>query len=61
MEKNKLGMILFIASEAVFFTLLILAYVYFRSLPISGPTAASSLTPALTGFFSLFLFSSSGI
>jgi heme/copper-type cytochrome/quinol oxidase subunit 3 len=59
MEKNTLGMILFIASEAVFFSLLILAYIYFRNASISGPTAASSLDPLFTGIFSLFLFSSS--
>ncbi|MEJ2559565.1 MAG: heme-copper oxidase subunit III [Anaerolineae bacterium] len=59
MEKNKLGMILFIASESIFFTLLILAYGYFNSGTVSGPTAASSLDPAVTGFVSLFLWSSS--
>lgn len=59
MDKNKLGMLLFIASETVFFALLILAYAYFRSTPQSGPTAAKSLNPLVTGFFSLFLFSSS--
>jgi heme/copper-type cytochrome/quinol oxidase subunit 3 len=59
MDKNKLGMLLFIASESVFFALLILAYAYFRTTPQTGPTAASSLNPLITGFFSLFLFSSS--
>jgi heme/copper-type cytochrome/quinol oxidase subunit 3 len=59
MEKNKLGMILFIASESIFFTLLILAYAYFNSGAVSGPTADSSLDPAVTGFVSLFLWSSS--
>lgn len=59
MNKNKLGMILFIGSEAVFFTLLILAYVFFRGSSSSGPTAASSLDPLTTGLFSLFLFASS--
>jgi heme/copper-type cytochrome/quinol oxidase subunit 3 len=59
MDKNKLGVILFIGSEAVFFTLLILAYVFFRGLTGNGPTAANSLDPFTTGLFSLFLFTSS--
>ncbi len=59
MEKNRLGMLAFIASEAVFFLLLIVSYLYFQSQPGEGPTAASSLDPLVTGFFSLFLFSSS--
>jgi heme/copper-type cytochrome/quinol oxidase subunit 3 len=59
MEKNKLGMILFICSESIFFGLLILAYGYFNSASVSGPTAASSLDPAVTGFVSLFLWASS--
>ncbi|MCL4559935.1 MAG: cytochrome c oxidase subunit 3 [Chloroflexi bacterium] len=61
-DKNKLGMIFFILSEAVFFIMLILAYVYFHYFPpsiTSGPTAASSLDPGRTFIFSLFLFSSS--
>jgi heme/copper-type cytochrome/quinol oxidase subunit 3 len=59
MDKNRLGMVLFILSEAIFFMLLILAYAYFRTMPSEGPTAASSLDPIRTGIFSLFLLSSS--
>jgi heme/copper-type cytochrome/quinol oxidase subunit 3 len=59
MDKNRLGMILFLGSESVFFALLILAYGYFRTVPEPGPTAAGSLDPLLTGIFSLFLFASS--
>jgi heme/copper-type cytochrome/quinol oxidase subunit 3 len=61
MEKNKLGMILFISSETIFFTLLILAYLYFQQTATGndGPTAASSLDPFATGLVSLFLFASS--
>lgn len=59
MAKNKLGMLLFISSEAFFFALLILAYASFRSVPQEGPTAATSLDPLTTGFFSLFLLASS--
>jgi len=59
MEKNKIGMLAFIASEATFFLLLIIAYVYYQARPPSGPTAANSLDPLTTGIFSLFLFASS--
>jgi heme/copper-type cytochrome/quinol oxidase subunit 3 len=59
MEKNKLGMVLFLASEAVFFTLLIVAYVYLHNRVGSGPSAASSLDPRTTFIYSLFLFASS--
>ena len=61
MANNKLGIVLFIGSESIFFGLLILAYLYFQGVAATsgGPTAASSLNPLVTGFFSLFLFSSS--
>ncbi len=59
MGKNRLGVLVFIASEATFFIFLIIAYVYFQSIPSDGPTAASSLNPITTGVFSLFLFASS--
>lgn len=59
-DPNKMLMLLFIASEATFFAFLILAYVYFRTFPESGPTAREALDPVKTGFFSLFLFASSG-
>jgi heme/copper-type cytochrome/quinol oxidase subunit 3 len=59
MEKNKLAMLLFIANEAVFFLLLILAYVAFHRQAGTGPTAASSLDLGTTGFFTVCLLSSS--
>jgi heme/copper-type cytochrome/quinol oxidase subunit 3 len=58
-DRNTLGMLCFIASEAVFFLLLILAYVYYHVTANNGPTAASSLDPVKTGIYSLFLLSSS--
>jgi heme/copper-type cytochrome/quinol oxidase subunit 3 len=58
-EKNKLAMLLFISSETIFFTLLILAYVAYHRTGGTGPTAASALDPVKTGVFSLFLLSSS--
>jgi heme/copper-type cytochrome/quinol oxidase subunit 3 len=57
--RARLGIVLFIASEAVFFILLILAYVTYHREHGNGPTAASSLDIIKTGVFSLFLFSSS--
>ncbi len=64
MEKNQLGMICFISSEAIFFLLLILAFVYYRNdvAPVNSPdwpTAKNSLNAPLTAFFTVFLFSSS--
>lgn len=58
-EKNRLAMMLFIASEAVFFTLLVFAYVTYHATRGNGPTPASVLDPVKTGVFSMFLFSSS--
>jgi heme/copper-type cytochrome/quinol oxidase subunit 3 len=57
--KNRavLGMILFVASESIFFLLLILAYVNFHK--TTGATAASMLDPVKTGLFSIALLSSS--
>ena len=60
-DRNKLGMWLFLGSEAVFFTLLILAYVFYRSRWVdgdNGPTA-DILPFGPTVFFSICLFASS--
>jgi heme/copper-type cytochrome/quinol oxidase subunit 3 len=59
MMKNRvlLGMITFVASEAIFFLMLVLAYVNFHK--VTGPTAAAQLDPIKTGLFSIALFSSS--
>jgi heme/copper-type cytochrome/quinol oxidase subunit 3 len=61
-EKNKLGMSLFLASEAFFFGALILAYIYYNYSPVlpPGPNAANSLAPLTAGIFTLFLLASSG-
>ncbi|HJT86498.1 MAG TPA: cytochrome c oxidase subunit 3 [Bryobacteraceae bacterium] len=58
-EKTKLCVGLFLASEAVFFALLILAYVYYKPAVSSGPTAASSLHPEVTAFYTAALIASS--
>lgn len=52
-----LGMNLFVASESIFFLLLVLAYVNFHK--TTGATASAMLDPVKTGLFSLALVSSS--
>ncbi len=56
----------FVASEAIFFTLLLVTYVVFNTRaglddgsPGDGPSAASSLSVVRTGVFSVFLLTSS--
>ena len=58
-ERGKIGVGLFILSEANFFLLLIVAYVYYHAYPGQGPTAASALNVGRTGAFSVALFASS--
>ncbi|MEJ2076861.1 MAG: heme-copper oxidase subunit III [Acidobacteriota bacterium] len=58
-EKNKLAILLFLVSEAVFFVLLIVAYVTYHLRQGNGPTASNSLNIVKTGVFSAFLFASS--
>lgn len=58
-DKTRLGMLLFLASEAVFFIFLIVAYIYYHGDVIGGPTAKSSLDPVKTGVFTIILLSSS--
>lgn len=57
--KCQLCMALLLASEAVFFTFLILAYLYFRGAVSSGPTASGSLDPRVTGIYTALLIASS--
>jgi heme/copper-type cytochrome/quinol oxidase subunit 3 len=59
MSKSKLAVILVIGTEAVFFTLLILAFLYFRSIAKGNSNPEALLDIVKTGIFSLFLFSSS--
>ncbi len=56
-DRAVLAMVLFIASESVFFLLLVLAYVNFHK--TTGATAAAVLDPIKTGLFSIALLSSS--
>jgi heme/copper-type cytochrome/quinol oxidase subunit 3 len=58
-DKAKVGVGLFLFSEAWFFLTLLIAYVFFYSLPAGGPSAASSLNVMHTLAFSICLFLSS--
>lgn len=58
-SKVKFAMGLFVYSESVFFLVLIAAYAYFHVQPQTGPDAASSLHPGITGAYSVCLFASS--
>ncbi len=59
MGKPELGILAFLGTEAVFFGLLILSYVYFRATDNSTPNAHVLDVPR-TFIFSLCLFASSG-
>jgi heme/copper-type cytochrome/quinol oxidase subunit 3 len=56
-DRVVMGMALFIGSEAIFFLMLVLAYVNFHKQ--SGPIAADHLDTIKTAIFSVALFSSS--
>jgi cytochrome c oxidase subunit 1/cytochrome c oxidase subunit I+III len=58
-EKNRAAMTVFIVSEAMFFLMLILAFVYYNATPGPGPTAAGSLNLPRTAFFTACLLASS--
>jgi heme/copper-type cytochrome/quinol oxidase subunit 3 len=58
-DKTKVGVGLFILSDAAFFGVLVISYIYFYVLPSHGPGAASSLNPLRTLGFSICLFLSS--
>lgn len=59
-EKSKLGVLLFLASEATFFLFLIVAYAYFNYGLTQAPTASTSLHPLRTGLYTIALLASSG-
>jgi heme/copper-type cytochrome/quinol oxidase subunit 3 len=58
-QRTRLGMMLFIGSEGVFFLLLVIAYVTYHRQQGNGPTAGSSLALGRTAVFSALLFASS--
>ena len=59
MEKNRLAMRLFLASEALFFLLLVLVYGIFHGSPQWGDNGGKLLDPWRTAIFSAFLLASS--
>jgi heme/copper-type cytochrome/quinol oxidase subunit 3 len=59
-DRNVLAVGYFVASEFVFFAMLILAYVmFYRTAMAAGPTAARNLHPATMGIYTVFLLASS--
>lgn len=58
-KKPLLAILLFIASEAIFFACLIAGYVYYASASPTGPNAYMVLDPWKTGFYTACLLSSS--
>lgn len=60
-DKYRLGMMLFIASETVFFAVLILAFVFYRSSPAAahGPNNFNALDVGRTAVFTVCLYASS--
>jgi heme/copper-type cytochrome/quinol oxidase subunit 3 len=56
---NRLGMLLFIASEGVFFLLLIIAFVIYHEDAGNGPEAAANLDLVPTAIFTAMLMASS--
>ncbi|HLN13074.1 MAG TPA: cytochrome c oxidase subunit I [bacterium] len=59
MPAAQLGMMIFIASEAMFFLILIISYIYYHVNPSPGPTAAQVLHPDRAGLNTAFLIASS--
>lgn len=59
-QTAKLAVLVFIASETVFFAFLIAAYVYYSGATVHGPQAGNSLNPPRTLLFTICLLASSG-
>ncbi len=62
MEPNRLAMLMFLLSEVVFFSALIIAYIYYSAPPggPGAPAAKQHLDILYTAIFTLALFASSG-
>jgi heme/copper-type cytochrome/quinol oxidase subunit 3 len=58
-DRVKIGVGLFLFSEAWFFLILVITYAFFHSRPADGPSAANSLNVTRTLAFSICLFLSS--
>jgi cytochrome c oxidase subunit I len=59
LDKNKVGVGAFVVSEAAFFVILIIAYVFFNVHGQAGPSAETALDTQRTGIFTVFLLASS--
>jgi heme/copper-type cytochrome/quinol oxidase subunit 3 len=59
LEKNRVGMITFLVSESCFFLMLVLAWLFYNSHPMTGPSPTSTLDAHKTGLFTLCLLASS--
>jgi heme/copper-type cytochrome/quinol oxidase subunit 3 len=59
LDTNRLGVLVFISSEAVFFLTLIVTYIAYRNGSTSGPTPKQVLDVGYTAIFTVFLLSSS--
>ncbi len=57
-DGSRLGTLLFIASESIFFALLVAAYVYYTGASPDGPNARSVLEPGKTAIYTACLLSS---
>jgi cytochrome c oxidase subunit 1/cytochrome c oxidase subunit I+III len=60
LQRQRVGMLSFISSEAVFFLLLILSFLYFRVQNNPSPNASTSLNTLRTAIFTGCLIASSG-
>jgi heme/copper-type cytochrome/quinol oxidase subunit 3 len=58
-EKNVLGMALFLLNEIVFFAMLIIAFVNYQANRINQPGPSNSLHPGTAAIYTVFLLSSS--
>lgn len=58
-DTNRLGVLVFISSEAVFFLTLIITYIAYRGSSTSGPGPKQALDVGYTAVFTVFLLSSS--
>ena len=59
MERNKMGMLLFVASESVFFMLLLTNYIFYNHTGARAVAGAHVFNPLKSGLFSIALLSSS--
>jgi len=59
LEKNRVGMVTFLVSESCFFLMLILAWLFYNSRAMTGPSPAGTLNAHKTGMYTICLLTSS--